>query len=566
MLQNPMSISRSARRGFTSALITNAPLGILSRSCRNRKCIRHASHIVYHSPTATNSHRIKEGVSSIPPTAADGTSSISAHSTTLLPHFHDPESAHGSKTYWELVRAILVLNLCRVNFLVEHGSKIIDWSYRILGDSITNAVLQPLFFQQFCAGEDFKETTDSLKKHGIQSILDYCAESDGTSTVSSIDQRQQPNQPARTYKYYSEAQCDHHRDNFLNCLKSVRDVQMDGKGGFMALKVTALGNPHLLERVSPIILKLRELVASGKHCRELLETSEDSPLRDLIYKFDPNNTGLVDFISWAKLWSPSDILWLSRSSRDVGVTNLNLSSLSEQEIQLVSDIQSRALAIAEEASNHGTKLLFDAEQTWVQPAIDNLVLGLQTTFNDTKQTRSPIIFHTYQCYLKDALRQIEVDVERSQRLGYHFGAKLVRGAYIESERKRAVGLKYNSPVHDTLHNTHTCYNNAMNLLLSYQPTQHISAPSKIEVMIATHNEISVQNAIQYMGENRIPKDKVHFAQLLGMSDNLSFPLGKQNYSVFKYVPYGKVKEAIPYLLRRAVENRDVIKNNAIGLR
>ena len=264
MLHHPMSIFRSARRGFTRALITNAPLSIFSRSCRNRKCIRHASHVVHHSPPATNSYRIKEGAINISSTAADATSSCSAYSTTLLPHFHDPESAHGSKTYWELVRAIVVLNLCRVNFLVEHGSIIVEWSYRILGDSITNAVLQPLFFQQFCAGEDFKKTTDSLKKHGIQSILDYCAESDGSSTVTSMDQRQQSNQPARTYKYYSEAQCDHHRDTFLNCLKSVRDIHLDGKGGFMALKVTALGNPQLLERVSPIILKLRELVASYK--------------------------------------------------------------------------------------------------------------------------------------------------------------------------------------------------------------------------------------------------------------------------------------------------------------
>jgi proline dehydrogenase len=183
----------------------------------------------------------------------------------LSPDFRDPQSAHGSKTYWELIRAIIVLNLCRVNFLVDHGSQIIEWSYRILGDSITNAVLRPLFFQQFCAGEDFKETTDSLEKHGIQSILDYCAEADSTFTISSTDQQQeQPNQPARTYKYYSEAQCDRHRDNFLACLKAMGDVSphRDGKGGFMALKVTALGNPQLLERFSPLILRLRKLVAS----------------------------------------------------------------------------------------------------------------------------------------------------------------------------------------------------------------------------------------------------------------------------------------------------------------
>jgi len=231
---------------------------------------------------------------------------------------------------------------------------------------------------------------------------------------------------------------------------------------------------------------------------------------------DSHISGVVDFITLSK----------------------HLSSFELREMQHVHD---RALAIASEAAEHGIKLLFDAEQTWVQPAIDNLVLNLQETFNDTSKSDFPVIFQTYQCYLKGALQRIEEDVKRSQRMRYHFGAKLVRGAYMHSERQRAMDFHIASPIHDTIEDTHASYDGALEFLLSLQHPRNQS-------MVETKE-----------------KGKVHFAQLLGMSDNLSFPLGKEGYSVFKYVPYGKVEEAIPYLLRRAAENRDVLKSSNIGL-
>lgn len=241
--------------------------------------------------------------------------------------------------------------------------------------------------------------------------------------------------------------------------------------------------------------------------------------------------------------------------------------LSSAELHGIMQVHDRALAIASEAAENGIKLLLDAEQTWVQPAIDNLVLNLQETFNDTSKTDFPIIFQTYQCYLKGALQRIEVDVKRSQRMRYHFGAKLVRGAYMHSERQRAMNLQIASPIHDTIEDTHASYDGALEFLLSLAHPTNKNICSKVEIMIATHNQKSVEKAIQLMIEKHIAKedDRVHFAQLLGMSDNLSFPLGNEGYSVFKYVPYGKVEEAIPYLLRRVAENRDVLKGSKIGL-
>jgi proline dehydrogenase len=295
---------------------------------------------------------------------------------------------------------------------------------------------------------------------------------------------------------------------------------------------------------------------------DMSTTTGKGPLSDFIHNMDPNKTGLVDFVTLSNLLSSSEL-------RQPSLSNIGQISnhLSDEDIYQMQEVHTRALSIASAASENSVKLLFDAEQTWVQPAIDNLVLGLQKTFNDTRQRDFPIIFHTYQCYLKGSLQRIEADIERSQQLGYHFGAKLVRGAYIHSERQRAKDLNIASPIHDTVEDTHACYDGAIKFLLGYQPPRHASKCSKVEVMIATHNQISVEKAIQLMNDKHILKEsnKVHFAQLLGMSDNLSFPLGNHGYSVFKYVPYGKVEEAIPYLLRRAAENRDVLKGNKIEL-
>ena len=199
-----------------------------------------------------------------------GASNTSVTNVPLsLPDFNDPLSAHGSKGLAELLRSILVLNMCRITVLVDHSSKIIDWCYRIFGTSIVNAVLRPIFYKQFCGGEDSEQiqlTIAYLRQNGIESILDYCAENAPDAPVTSVtaqhDQEdvivsQPPNQPARIYKYTSEAQCDRHRDVFLSCIKAVRDVSP--QKGFAALKVTALGNPQLLERTSVAILEIREL-------------------------------------------------------------------------------------------------------------------------------------------------------------------------------------------------------------------------------------------------------------------------------------------------------------------
>lgn len=266
MLKTPHPIFKGVLRS-----LPESPFRLLinSRICKGTYAPKGS---IRYSQVAYNSPSISKKVE-----GSDSQTSITRSNTApvKLPNFLDPHAAYHSKTYWELIRAIIVLKLCEISFLVDNASKIIECSYRVLGKSITNAFIGPLFFQQFCAGEDFKKTTDSLRKNGILSILDYCAEAESCTNISqwtgnNTPKHQKPiNQPARIYTYFSEAQCDRHRDNFLDCIRAIRDASSfdNGQGKFMALKVTALGNPKLLERVSSVILRSREEFPTKRYAK-----------------------------------------------------------------------------------------------------------------------------------------------------------------------------------------------------------------------------------------------------------------------------------------------------------
>jgi proline dehydrogenase len=215
----------------------------------------------------------------------------------------------------------------------------------------------------------------------------------------------------------------------------------------------------------------------------------------------------------------------------------------------------RGHSLAREAAKYGTRLLMDAEQTRFQPAIDSLVLDLQRTYNAETAADSPVVYHTYQCYLTNVEQRIAMDVERSERFGYLFGAKLVRGAYMESERALAKAFGYPSPILDTIEATHACYDGAVRFLLETA----VQANRRVELMLATHNESSVDKAIHLMNDLGIDRrsSTVSFGQLYGMKDNLTYNLGRHGFRAYKYVPYGEIKMVMPYLVRRANENSSV---------
>jgi proline dehydrogenase len=162
-----------------------------------------------------------------------------------------------------------------------------------------------------------------------------------------------------------------------------------------------------------------------------------------------------------------------------------------------------------------------------------------------------IVYNTYQLYRKDKLASLKADVYLAETDGFILGAKLVRGAYLEKERERAERLGYNSPVQDDKASSDRDFNEALGFCV-----EHIK---NVAFVAGTHNEDSCLLLTELMKNHAIAADNPHvyFAQLLGMSDNLSFNLSHAGYNVAKYVPYGPVKAVLPYLFRRAEENKSI---------
>jgi proline dehydrogenase len=222
-------------------------------------------------------------------------------------------------------------------------------------------------------------------------------------------------------------------------------------------------------------------------------------------------------------------------------------SLSEDETAAFDRVRGRVEKICSKAHGYGIPVLVDAEDSWIQDPIDALANEMMALYNREKA----IVFNTYQLYRTDSLSNLKQSYQDAMAHNYFLGAKLVRGAYMEKERDRAETMGYPSPIQPDKASTDRAFNDA--LVFS------ISKIEQISIMCGSHNEYSNALLTQLMQEGNISPndDRVWFAQLYGMSDNISFNLARAGYRVAKYVPYGPVRAVMPYLMRRAAENTSV---------
>ncbi len=207
-------------------------------------------------------------------------------------------------------------------------------------------------------------------------------------------------------------------------------------------------------------------------------------------------------------------------------------------------MQDRAFEIAQAAKANGLMFMIDAEESWIQDVIDEVSLELMRKFNQDY----PHVFNTFQMYRQDMLGNLKAAIQLAREENFHLGVKLVRGAYMEKERERAEEMKYKSPIQPTKQATDHDYNEAIRLCMENLDSVGLCA--------GTHNEKSCLLLANLMDDKGIARDdhRVFFAQLLGMSDNISFNLARHGYNVAKYVPYGPIHKVMPYLFRRAKEN------------
>ena len=209
--------------------------------------------------------------------------------------------------------------------------------------------------------------------------------------------------------------------------------------------------------------------------------------------------------------------------------------------------KARIYEICSHAYSLEQSVFIDAEESWIQVAIDDLATEMMKEFNVEK----PIIFNTIQLYRNDRLEFLKQSHQNAKSDGYILAVKLVRGAYMEKERARAEEMNYPSPIHKD--------KQAVDLDFDLAVEYCLENIEEIAFVVGTHNEQSVQKLAQLMEQKNIPHNHPHifFSQLYGMGDNLSYVLADNNFNVSKYVPYGPVKDTVPYLIRRARENTSV---------
>lgn len=228
-----------------------------------------------------------------------------------------------------------------------------------------------------------------------------------------------------------------------------------------------------------------------------------------------------------------------------GIINTNILEANEKEEW--QRVVARLIKICEAAQRNNVGLLVDAEETWIQDPVDALTMQMMEKYNLDKV----IVYNTIQLYRHDRLQFLRESLAVAQKKNFMLGAKLVRGAYMEKERKRAAAMNYPSPIQPNKESTDKDYNAAIEFSINHL--------DKLYLIIASHNEYSNLYGTKLLQQKNLSLNHthVHFSQLLGMSDNITFNLAKAGCSVSKYLPFGPLRDVIPYLMRRAEENSSV---------
>ncbi len=222
-------------------------------------------------------------------------------------------------------------------------------------------------------------------------------------------------------------------------------------------------------------------------------------------------------------------------------------SLTNDEELEFQKVRERIIEMCQRASDINKPILIDAEESWIQNAIDRLAEEMMMKFNKEKT----IVYNTIQLYRADRLEFLKNSVKHATQSGYKLGVKLVRGAYLEKERNRAKKMGYVSPIHINKELTDQAFDDAL--------TYCVENIDRVSICCGSHNEKSSALLMSLMKDHGISAndERIFFAQLLGMSDHISFNLSHSNYNVAKYVPFGPVYDVTPYLIRRTEENTSI---------
>ncbi|KAK4745091.1 hypothetical protein SAY87_011403 [Trapa incisa] len=411
----------------------------------------------------------------------------------------DPERLFSSVPTSKLIRSAANLHAAAVAPVMDLGIRVMK-SKLIMGtglarDAVLGAVRRT-FYDHFCGGEDTVEAAAAVRRLNEAGLRGML-----DYAVEDVE---------------DNSSCDRNLEAFLHTVESTKTLPQ-GYVSFVIVKITAICPIHLLRRVSDLLRWQRK------------NPSFSLPWNHYSFPILSDSTPLYHTPEEPQLLTPEE----------------------EADLFLA---QERLRRIGSRCEQYNIPLCIDAEYTAVQPAIDFFTYSAATEHN----RNGPIIYGTLQAYLKDAKERLLLKSEAARKMGISIGVKLVRGAYMSSETKLAHSLGYESPIHNSIQETHDCFNDCAAFML-----EKIDSGSGA-VVLATHNVESGQLATAKAKDMGIcGNHRLEFAQLYGMADSFSFGLRNAGFQVSKYMPFGPVDQVMPYLLRRAEENRGLLSASTL---
>lgn len=353
-------------------------------------------------------------------------------------------------------------------------------------------------YDHFVAGCDTVETGHTVRRlwdSGVRGMLDYGLE-------HAVDNES----------------CDIAEKQLIKTAESTQSLPPSSVG-FVAVKVTALCPVYLLRRLSDLL------------------------------RWEHNNSSFK--LPWKQQTLPifSEISPFYHTLQQPAPLNAE----EERDLELA---HQRLVNVCEKGFESNVRIVIDAEDTSIQPAIDYFTYWASIKYNEKQR---PLVYGTIQAYTKDADMRMALTKKAADKMGLPTGFKIVRGAYMSSERELANSLGVDSPIHDTIENTHNCYDRCAVFMLDEIAT----GPGGL--ILATHNLQTGKLAATKAREYGIGKDsgKLEFASLYGMADAMTFGLRNAGFGVSKYLPFGPVDQIMPYLLRRAEENKGMLSSSAL---
>ncbi|KAL5153257.1 Proline dehydrogenase 2, mitochondrial [Glycine soja] len=425
--------------------------------------------------------------------ASSAPASVATEAAAL--NLEDAEQLFASVSTRKLLRSSAVMHATAVGPVVDLGMRVMK--SRVFQSGVLRNLLmaatKETFYAQFCAGEDAAaagRSISALNEVGLRGMLVYGVED-----------------------AHENDGCDRNLKGFLHTVDVSKSLPPSSVS-FVIVKITAICPMALLERMS-----------------DLLRWQQRDPSFVLPWKQDS-----------LPIFAESSPLYHTQKRPEP------LTPEEESDLQLANQ---RLLELCQRCEEANMPLLVDAEHTTVQPAIDYFTYSSAIRHN---KDDNPIVFGTIQTYLKDAKERLLLATKAAEKMGVPMGFKLVRGAYMSIESKLAESFGYASPVHNTIQDTHNCFNDCSSFMLEK------IANGIGSVVLATHNIESGKLAVAKAHELGVGKvnHKLEFAQLYGMSEALSFGLNNEGFQVSKYMPFGPVDMVMPYLLRRAEENRGLL--------